>query len=354
MKRVVCKKFSFPPNSESLEVVNSDNNNFTLPPLKENHIRIKIKYGALNFADILSVGGLYQEKSNPPFIPGNEIAGIIIDINNVSDNKQINYKIGDEVILLAEKNGWQSYLDLPIDFKGIIKVPKGLDLKSASGLMVAYSTSHVALSHERHGNLKEGQTVLVLGASGGVGLAACQIAKAMNCKVIACASTDEKCKICKDYGQVDYTINYKKNENWFKEVLEYTKGKGCDVIYDPVGGNFTLQSLKCIKWGGRLLIIGFASSKEIPKIPTNLLLVKNVNVSGVYWGSYMKYEPNVIVESMKCLFKWCLLGKVKPFVSKVYKIEDIHQAMKDMLERKTIGRVLLGFDDENEERISKL
>ena len=344
-KQIVCRELVYPPNEQSVVVEYQSVNE--LPALKPNWMRVRVVYAALNYADCLQVAGRYQEKLDPPFIPGREVAGVVEQVNS----KDEKIKVGDQIIMLAEKDGWKSFVDVPIGYPALIKVPKSVDLKKAASLLVAYSTSHVALTHSRHGDLKKGQTVLVLGASGGVGLAACQIAHEMGCTVIAGASSEEKCKVCKEEGMADFTFNYSENKkDWFKKVLEFTKGKGCDVVYDPVGGDFTLQSIKCTKWGGVLLIIGFATSK-IASIPANLLLVKNIRASGCYWGSYMKYEPHVLQQSMKDLFEMLLKGKINPLIGEVYPAEKIVQAMNDMLSRKTVGRVLISFGDE---RPSKL
>ncbi|KAF0982850.1 hypothetical protein FDP41_010829 [Naegleria fowleri] len=381
--QVTCHELLFPPNTESVTVTPQSH---PLPPLAKDHLRIRVKYGALNFADVLQVGGKYQEKRLPPFIPGNEISGVVCEINSSSSqnhhhslnerNNNLSFQIGDQVLLLAQKDGWQSFIDIPIQYPAMIKVPKSMDLKKASGLLVAFSTSHVALTHPRHGNLQKFELqqhsqqlqpssqqlknkrkiVLVLGASGGVGLAACQVAKALGAIVIAACSSDDKCQICKEKAHVDHVINYETHKkDWFKIILnDFTNGKGCDIIYDPVGGDLAIQSLKCIAWGGVWLVIGFATS-HIPQIPSNILLVKNCSASGVYWGSYMKHEPNVIQQSMKELFGMMMRGEIDPFISRVYPVQQVVKAMNDMLQRKTTGRVLLSFEEvEQEERVSKM
>ncbi|KAG2374897.1 hypothetical protein C9374_010271 [Naegleria lovaniensis] len=394
--QVTCHELLIPPNTETVTVSPISQ---PLPPLANNHLRIRVKYGALNFADVLQVGGKYQEKRLPPFIPGSEIAGVVCEINSSNEVNHHSFQIGDQVLLLAQKDGWQSFIDIPIQYPAMIRVPKSIDLKKAAGLFVAFSTSHVALTHPRHGNLqkckleldskeqvammkqtmthseqtmkhttnqqtqseqvamkqtmKKRKIVLVLGASGGVGLAACQIAKALGAIVIAACSSDEKCQLCKEKAHADHVINYEANKkDWFKTVLtDFTNGKGCDIIYDPVGGDLGMQSLKCMAWGGVWLVIGFATS-HIPQIPANILLVKNCSASGVYWGSYMKHEPQVIQHSMKELFEMMTRGEIDPFISHVYPVEHVVKAMNDMLQRKTIGRVLLSFDEN--ERLSKM
>ncbi len=285
--KITCVAHDFPPTSKSLEISNKQPGS-----LDNNKVRVRVHYACMNFADVLMLGNKYQVKLPTPFVPGMEVAG---QIEQVGQNVK-NMNVGACVIVLGGSNGWQTYIDVTpkecIPFSKTT-VPDHV-MRQAASLIVGYSTSHVALYHERYGNLKSSDTVLVLGASGGVGLAAVQLAKLKKCTVIGCASSDEKCQTVSKVGGADHVINYSEKD-WFKQVLKITNGKGVNVIYDPVGGDFTTQSLKCIAWGGKLLTIGYASG-PIPSIPANILLVKNCAVIGVYWGSHMQKEPKTIME----------------------------------------------------------
>lgn len=243
--KVVCIAHDFPPTSKSIVIEKT-----TTKILDPDQIRVRVHYACVNFADVLALGGRYQVKTNPPFVAGSEVSGVVEEIGkNVK-----NITKGSSVVAMAP-GAWQTYIDInPSLAIPIAKttIPDAL-LQQAAALTVGYSTSHVALFHERYGNTKQGQTVLVLGATGGVGLAAVQLAKLKGCRVIACASTEEKCELAKKVGGADHVINYEQRKSdWFKEVLNLTGGKGADVIYDPVGGGFTLQALKCIAWGGQV------------------------------------------------------------------------------------------------------
>jgi NADPH2:quinone reductase len=211
-----------------------------------------------------------------------------------------------------------------------------MDFKTAAGFAVTYGTSHVALAHR--GKLKAGETLLIHGASGGVGLAAVELGKLMGAKVIATASSQAKLELCNRYG-ADFTINYQE-EDFVARVKEITEGKGADVILDPVGGSVFEQSLRCIAWEGRLLVVGFASG-SIPQVPANITLVKNCSVVGVYWGAYAQKDPKVLMASLQQLFIWHAQGELQPFISKTYTLEQAPQALTDLMERRAMGKLVL-------------
>ncbi|KAL0489783.1 quinone oxidoreductase-like protein [Acrasis kona] len=335
--RVNCVAYDFPPTPNSI-VIEKLNEPTTVG---DDNVLIRVHYGCLNFADVLMLGGRYQVKVPTPFVPGMEVAGVIAKIGS----KVKNVKIGDSVVALTGSGGWATFIEVGSStVMPFSRAPVSDELmRNAAALIVGHSTSHVALMYHKYGNLQKGQTVLVLGATGGVGLSAVQLAKNKGCKVIACASSDEKCNLAIEIGGADHAINYEKHKSdWFKQVLKFTNGKGVDIIYDPVGGDFTLQSLKCIAWGGKLIVIGFANGK-IPSIPANLLLVKNCSAVGVFWGSHMQKDVNVILESVKELFGDLQKGLIKPYISKVYPAEQALDASLLLLERKAVGRVLIDF-----------
>ena len=282
MKAIVCKEFG-PPSSLVYEDVE-------LPELKKSQIQIDVHSAGVNFPDTLIIQDKYQVKPPLPFSPGGEISGVISATGeSVSD-----WKVGDEVVAMIGFGGFrEQVITSP---SNIFRKPSSMDFTTASCFTLTYGTSHYALKNR--GQLKEGENLLVLGAAGGVGISAVEIGKAMGARVIAGASSDEKLEVCKEYG-ADEVINYGKydltNRDHVKEfraeISKATGGKGPDVIYDPVGGDFSEQAFRAIAWNGRFLVIGFASG-PIAKMPLNLALLKGASLVGVFWGSWSAREPN--------------------------------------------------------------
>lgn len=307
------------------------------PELDKNsgNVKIKVYYSGINYgSDALQILGQYQVKPKTPFIPGCEISGVVVEIGS----KVNKFKVGDSVFALVT-SGWADYCIIHQDTL-IFKVPKGMSLEEASSLPICYGTAHLGLCVKA--NLKKDEYLLVHGGSGGVGIAAIQIGKSIGAKVIATASTPEKLEICSQNG-ADFVINYQK-EDFVKRVKEITNGKGVNVVFDPVGGKTFENTLKCIAWSCRLLVVGFASG-GVPNISTNLLLIKNADVIGLYWGSYMQNNPKVLFKGMNDLIEMYQKGNIKPFISKVYPMEQVIQAVSELLERKSTGKVVLKINE---------
>lgn len=322
MKAVLCKAFG-PAESLVLEEVAS-------PVAKKNEILLDVHAAAVNFPDTLIIEGKYQFKPPFPFSPGGEAAGVVSAVGE----KISHLKIGDRVMALT---GWGSFAEqVAVPGYNVLPIPPAMDFNTAAGFSMTYGTSMHAL--KQRGNLQPGETLLVLGASGGVGLAAVEIGKAMGARVIAAASSAEKLAIAKAAG-ADELINY--SETSLKdEIKRLTDGQGADVIYDPVGGDLFDQAVRAIAWNGRLLVVGFASGR-IPELPVNLALLKGAAVVGVFWGSFAQRQPQDNAANFQQLFGWYAEGKLKPLVSQVYPLSDTAQAINDLGQRKAMGKVVV-------------
>ena len=322
MKAIVCNEWCKPEDLKVSEIKN--------PTLDDNSVRVEIYASGVNFPDVLIVQGKYQYKPPFPFSPGSEVAGIISEIGkNVKS-----LKVGDRIMAVTGHGAFAEEICVPED--KITLVPESMDFITAASMSLTYGTSSYALF--QRANIKENDVVLIHGATGGVGITAIEISKAVGAKVIATASTDEKLKIAKEYG-ADYCINYSQNE--FKDkVKEYTDGKGANIIYDPVGGDVFNQSLRCIAWNGIILVIGFASG-TIASAPTNLPLLKNCSIVGVFWGAWREREPNGHNVNMEKILKWWKENKVKPKVSKVFNLEDTKYALQALINREVIGKAVI-------------
>ena len=322
MKAIVCNEWCKPEDLKVSEIKN--------PTLDDNSVRVEIYASGVNFPDVLIVQGKYQYKPPFPFSPGSEVAGIISEIGkNVKS-----LKVGDRIMAVTGHGAFAEEICVPED--KITLVPESMDFITAASMSLTYGTSSYALF--QRANIKENDVVLIHGATGGVGITAIEISKAVGAKVIATASTDEKLKIAKEYG-ADYCINYSQNE--FKDkVKEYTDGEGANIIYDPVGGDVFNQSLRCIAWNGIILVIGFASG-TIASAPTNLPLLKNCSIVGVFWGAWREREPNGHNVNMEKILKWWKENKVKPKVSKVFNLEDTKYALQALINREVIGKAVI-------------
>jgi len=322
MRAVLCKELGKPEDLVIEEVPS--------PVPKEGEVRIGVHAASINFADTLIIAGLYQVKPPLPFTPGLEVAGEVLEVGPGVKR----FKLGDRVAATFYHGGYAEEAVAPVS--QVFPIPDKMDYVSAAAFPIAYGSSHVALTHRA--NLQAGEVLLVHGAAGGLGLTAVEIGKHLGATVIATASTPAKLEVTAQYG-ADYLINYKEEE--FRDrVKEITGGKGADVIFDPVGGDVFDQSLRCINWEGRLLVIGFTSGR-IPKVSVNLPLVKNFSVVGVYWGAYAERQPQVITDSMATLMGWYVEGKLKPHISKTYPLEQVATALNFLIERKSTGRVIL-------------
>lgn len=322
MRAVLCDRFG-PPETLRVEDI-------AAPPLAAGQVRIAVAAAGVNFADILMVAGKYQEKAPFPFVPGFEIAGTVRE--TAPDVSGL--KIGDRVIGVCDRGG---YADEAIcAAHEVFALPEGMDFVTAAGFPVAYGTSEIAL--QRRGNLRPGETLLVLGAAGGVGLAAVEIGKAMGARVIAAARGADKLALARAHG-ADETIDYVA-EDLRARIKDLTRGAGADVVLDPVGGDAFDAALRATAWEGRILAIGFAAGR-IPEIPANLLLVKNIAATGVFWGAYRKRDPGALRESFARLFAWRREGKLKPHVSHRLPLARAAEAMQLLIDRKATGKVVL-------------
>ena len=299
--------------------------------LDAGQVRIAIKASGINFPDILMVEGKYQVKPDLPFVPGLELAGEVIEcaagVDHVSP--------GDRVLAFARFGGAHAdEIVLPADI--VTPIPETMDYVTAAAFPVAYGTAHFALAHR--GNLKPGETLLVLGAAGGVGLAAIEVGKALGARVIAAASSPEKLAIATEHG-ADDVVNYAEC-SLRDQVRELTDGKGADVVFDPVGGDAFTQSVRCIGWEGRILIVGFASG-DIPKVATNMILVKNFSVIGVVFGEHSYRYADETRQRLTNLLADYSKGQFKPRVMATYGLEEARKAISKLSERRAVGKIIL-------------
>jgi NADPH2:quinone reductase len=322
MKALLCTRYGTPDDLAIAEIAD--------PAPGPGEAVVRIHAAALNFFDTLIIAGKYQTKPEMPFSPGAEFAGTVESLGaGVST-----LKVGDRVIACSGYGAARERIALAAE--QLIKIPDGLDFDRAAGLCVTYGTTLHALK-DRAG-LKPGETLAVLGASGGAGLAAVELGKIMGARVIACASSAEKIAFAKEHG-ADAGIDYGRED--LKEALRrLTDGRGADVIYDPVGGPYAEAALRSIAWEGRFLVVGFAAG-EIPKLPLNLVLLKGCDVCGVFWGSWIQRDPGGHRTNTEQLMRWCLEGKLSSHVHAVYPLAEAATALKAIAARQVMGKVIL-------------
>jgi NADPH2:quinone reductase len=323
MKAVTCKEHGLP---DKLELVSD----WPEPALGEHDILIEVKAAGLNFPDVLMIQGKYQMQPEMPFIPGGECAGVVTEIGA----KVTRFKVGDKVLSAGGSGAFCQ--KIAVHELGAFPMPEGLSFEQAAGVSITYFTSYYAL--KQRANLQPGETLLVLGAAGGVGTSAIELGKHMGAKVIAAASTDEKLALCKKLG-ADELINYSES-NLKDAIKELTDGKGVDVVYDPVGGDFSEQAIRGMAWNGRFLVIGFASG-PIPKIALNLALLKGCSIVGVFWGRFAGEEPEVNLKNIEELWELFGSGKISPVVTDSFPIEQYEEAFNCMMERRARGKVII-------------
>ena len=292
---------------------------------------VEVAYVALNFFDTLIIEGKYQLKPAPPFSPGGEFAGRIVALWPETRG----FAIGDRVLGFCGYGAARERV--AISTNRLARVPDGLSLDKAAGLAVAYGTSLHAL--EQRAEMKPGETLLVLGASGGVGLAAVEIGAAMGARVIACASSEEKLEFACGHGAAEM-INYSTQD--LRARLKDLAPKGVDVVYDPVGGALTEAALRSLAWKGRLMVIGFASG-EIPRPPLNLVLLRGCDIRGVYWGEFTAKEPEAQKDNMSTLLRWAEDGTISAHVHAIYSLQEFRKAFDAIAKRQTLGKTLLRF-----------
>ena len=322
MKAVLCNAFG-PPESLVLEEVPS-------PPTGPGDVRVAVQAAGLNFPDTLIGAGKYQVKPAFPFSPGLECAGVIMDVGAEVRGLQA----GDRVMALPDHGAMAE--ELVLGAHRVFRIPDRMTFVEAAGFAITYGTVMHAFADRAH--LKAGETLLVHGAAGGVGLNAVELGKLMGATVIACAGTDEKLEVARQYG-ADHLVNYS-TESIRDRVKALTNDKGADVIFDPVGGDAFDQSMRCIAWGGRLLVIGFASGR-IPAAPANLILLKACDIVGVYWGGFMLHQPQKARENFAQLFRWFEEGRLRPHVSMTFPLYQVPEAMRALLSRKPTGKVII-------------
>ena len=293
-------------------------------------VRVAIRAASLNFPDILIVQGKYQVQPPLPFVPGAEYSGTVEALGAGVTN----VKLGDAVAVMGASGGFATHAC--VNAGNLLPLPSGFDIEDAAAFALTYGTSHHALIDRAA--LQAGETVLVLGAAGGVGTSAIQIAKAAGAKVIAAASSDEKCAFCRGLG-ADETLNYS-TQNVRETLKALTGGKGPDVVYDPVGGDLAEPVFRSIAWRGRYLVIGFAQG-TIPSLPLNLPLLKGASIVGVFWGSFVRQEPQANARAMQHLAQWYAQGKIKPAVDQRLPMAELPKAYARMASRKVRGKVLM-------------
>jgi NADPH2:quinone reductase len=294
------------------------------------HVSIDVRAIGCNFSDILITQGKYQVKPELPFSPGAEVAGTVREVGDDVHG----FAVGDRVSALLSYGGFASTVS--VEAARVFSMPQGTSFENAAALGVVYQTSYVALAPRA--DLQAGETLLVHAAAGGVGLAAVQIGAALGARVIGTAGTEEKLELVKKHGAAE-VINYRE-ENFVDRVKELTGGRGADVIYDPVGGDTFDRSMKCIAFGGRILVIGFASGR-IPSAEMNRVLLKNISLVGLHWGRYFDEDPTVIRQAQQALFELQAQGKISPVISATYPLPQATAALEALGSRKTTGKVVL-------------
>ena len=300
------------------------------PEPQAGEVRVAIRAASLNFPDLLIVQNKYQMKPPLPFVPGSEYAGVI-DAVGAGVTR---FKVGDAVATFGGQGGFGTHACTLAE--RVVPLPAGFPFEDAAALLCTYGTTHHALIDRAA--LKAGETVLVLGAAGGVGTAAIQIAKAAGARVVAAASSDEKCKFCIDLG-ADASINYSR-ENLREQIKALTGGKGPDVVYDPVGGDLAEPVFRSIAWRGRYLVIGFAQG-GIPALPLNLALLKGASIVGVFWGEFARREPAANAAAIAELAAWYAQGRIKPVIDRVLPMTDLPAAFARMGSRDVHGKLVL-------------
>ena len=322
MKALLCKQFG-PPESLTVEEVPS-------PTAGPGEVVVTVKAASVNFPDVLIIQNKYQVKPPLPFSPGSEFAGVVKQIGDGVEH----FRPGDRVIAFAGYGGFAEECLAPAN--RVVPIPGDMDFVTAASFLLTYGTSHHALKHRA--DTKPGETLLVLGAAGGVGIAAIEIGKVLGLRVIACASTDDKLAVCREHG-ADATINYA-TEDLREGIKRATGGKGVDVIYDAVGGPYAEAALRSSNWRARFLVIGFASG-EIPKVPLNLPLLMERSIIGVYWGEWSKRTPAEFASAVRELGEWFMQGKLKPHVSSRYPLAQAAEAMNELAGRRAKGKVVV-------------
>jgi len=321
MRAVLCKEFG-PPESLVVEEVAD-------PQPGRGQVLIDVAAAGVNFPDVLIIQNQYQFKPPLPFTPGGEIAGTVAQLGEGVTT----LKVGDRILASTGVGGFAERV--VIKAESAVPIPDEMDFVTASAFLFTYGTSHYALKDRGH--LRSGETLLVLGAAGGVGLAAVELGVVMGARVIAAASTDDKLEVCRQHGAHE-VINYS-TEDLKQRVKELTGGLGADVVYDPVGGDYAEAALRATAWEGRFLVIGFTAG--IPRPPLNLVLLKGCDIVGVFWGAFVMRDPQRHLANVAELMEWFVAGKLKPHVSGTYPLANVADALNEVGNRKVKGKVVI-------------
>ena len=330
MKAVICKAYGPPEDLIVGELAE--------PKPGKGQVLVEIAAAAVNFPDVLIIQNKYQMVVPPPFSPGGEIAGEVIALGEGVET----WKEGDRVIGSCGFGGFAE--KIAIDATRCQPVPEGMDMVSAAAFLMTYGTSMHALADRAQ--LKPGENLLVMGAAGGVGLAAVEIGKQMGARVIAATSSEDKNALCREHGAAEAIVyptgklSREQQKEFSENIKSLTGGNGADVIYDPVGDDYAEPALRATNWEGRYLVIGFAAG-NIPRIPLNLALLKGCQIVGVFWGAFTMRYPERNQENLTRLAQWYKEGKIKPHVSKTYKLDEAAQALMDMAARKVKGKIVV-------------
>src|SRR3954462_10201723 len=322
MKAVVCKQYG-PPESLVLEELAS-------PRPAGGAVVISVKAASVNFPDGLIIENKYQFKPPLPFSPGSELSGVIKEVGEAVSP----WKAGDCVMAFTTYGAFAE--EVKVEATRLARLPAKMSFEEAAAFVLTYGTSDHALRDRAA--LAAGETLLVLGAAGGVGIAAIEIGKALGARVIACASSEDKLAVCREHG-ADATINYA-SEDLRERVKALTEGRGVNVVYDAVGGAATEPAFRSLAWRGRLLVIGFAAG-EIPKLPLNLALLKGASAVGVFWGDFARREPQRFAESIRQLGRWFAEGRLRPHISQRFPLEEAPRALELMAARRVKGKLVL-------------
>ena len=312
-----------PPESLTFEELPS-------PTAAAGEVVVSVKAASVNFPDFLIIQNKYQFKPPLPFSPGSELAGVVKEVGSGVSG----WRSGDRVIAFTTYGAFAE--EVKTEANRLLPLPEGMDFITGAAFLLTYGTSEHALADR--GELKKGETLLVLGAAGGVGLAAIEIAKALGARVIACASSEEKLAVCREHG-ADATINYAA-EDLRERVKALTDGRGVNVVYDAVGGPYSEPAFRSLAWRGRLLVVGFAAG-EIPKLPLNLALLKGASVVGVFWGDFARREPQRFRASVEQLGRWYREGKLRPHVSQTLPLAKAAEAINLLASRQAKGKIVL-------------
>ena len=322
MKAIICQQFG-PPDQLVLTDVPS-------PKAGKDQVVIRVEACGVNFPDTLIIEGKYQFKPPLPFSPGGEVSGTIIEVGE----GVAHLNVGDRVFSMTGHGGFAE--EVVANAATTLPMPDQMDYVTAASTMYTYGTSYHALKDRA--NLQPGETLLVLGAAGGVGLAAVQLGVLMGARVIAAASTDEKLAVCRTMGAAD-TINYT-TESIRDRIKDLTGGNGVDVVYDPVGDRYAEPAIRSLAWKGRYLVVGFAAG-EIPSIPLNLALLKGASIVGVFWGAFAQREPKTSRQNFGQILAWIMSGELNQHIHKLYTLSEAPDALCDLMERRVVGKAVI-------------